>query len=368
MFWYFNTILLLKRPSPRNPASKDTHILTCYSAAISIIQIAFVQLDHDIRSITFTWSDVHHLIMAAITFMFTLWNYQNARIKARKDILAVRAYLWQLRVVIDKMSIRWPQIARTQQILKVLTKDTIEFLELVEERKASGQRSSQRTGRDCAQQRANSSALAESSKEQLGSSNCYSSLLHLRDDVQSEAPSSGPHMFGGNVSLSPHTLFSANSLNLPQPHSQLTHNLSQERTTCTLPAAAECIPAPGISSNHNFDHTSRSDGYAHVAFSSMYEGGVNNYDINDQQSLWNNPMSTPFPGDSAWMDFPWDDNSDNDILPFDLKGVGLANYLDLFGDFSANEQVFPYNASAGNPIQGQGSYNSALNFQRSPDP
>jgi hypothetical protein len=330
-----------------------------------------VQLDHDIRSITFTWSDVHHLIMAGITFLFTLWNYPEARVQARKDILAVRGYLGQLKVVIDKMSSRWPQIARTQQVLKVLTQATIEFLEIEEGSEPRHGSSFRRQGLDHAQQHDNSTQIPEYLMQQRGSSNCYSSTsLHNREHPQSETPPSDPHMFRGSVRLSPHNPFSADPPIIPHPHPQIIHSLSQERTTCTLPAAAECIPAPGIWPNNNTDQTSSSNGYTHAALSCIYEG-VNNNNIADQESLWNKPLSTPFPGSSAWIDFPWDDSSNNDLLPFDMHGLGLASrfsYFDLFGDFIDNEQVFPCNAAADNLIQGQGSYNSALNFQRSPDP
>ncbi|KAH8703022.1 fungal-specific transcription factor domain-containing protein [Talaromyces proteolyticus] len=369
-FWYFNTILLLKRPSPRNPVSTDKHMLSCYSAAISIIQIAFVQLDHDIRSMTFTWSDVHHVIMAGITFLFTLWDFPEARVQARKDILAVRACLGQLRVVIDKVSIRWPQIGRTQQVLKALTRDTIEFLEYGKgSKERRGRSSMQRTGHVHAEHRDSFQELPGDSMQPLDVSNHYSpASLHDRNIIQSEAHKSDPKMFRRNIYLSPHSPLSTHSITLP--HTQLTHNLSQEKTTCTLPAGVEGITTPATWSNHNIDQTNTSDRYAHAEFSSLNDGNSDN-NITDQQSLWDDHSSTLFPGNNGWVELPWDSSSNHDFLSFDMMGLGLAsrfNYLDLFGNFSTNEQAFPYNISADNLIPSQGSYKSALNFQRSPNP
>jgi hypothetical protein len=128
-FWYFNSILLLTRPSPKHPSLNVSNMLSCYSASISIIQISFVQLNLKNRPISFTWSDIHHQMMAGITLLFTVWNSTEARTQAKKDLISFKGYLAQWNNVIEKTLKTWSRIDRAQQVLQRLAQSTVEVLE-----------------------------------------------------------------------------------------------------------------------------------------------------------------------------------------------------------------------------------------------
>lgn len=128
-FWYYNSILLLTRPSPKHPNLNVTHMLSCQSAAISVIQISFVQLNLTNGPVSFTWSDIHHQIMAGITLLFTVWNSTEARTQSKRDLSLFKGYLAQWNNVMVRSMERWPRIDRAQQVLQKLAQRTVEVLE-----------------------------------------------------------------------------------------------------------------------------------------------------------------------------------------------------------------------------------------------
>lgn len=293
-------------------------MLSCYSAAISIIQISFVQLNLKNGPVSFTWSDIHHQVMAGITLLFTVWNSIEARTEAKKDLISFKGYLAQWNNVIEKTLKRWSQVDRAQQVLQRLAQSTVELLEdevsgVHVQSRAQAHRSSSKEARQTGTSRL---SFVSSTNTRLTSTNSQSRTRndYQRTDSTSPLPNSSDTM----------QLNENNSLGI---HARVS-NVQQQFTSYSLnqrPMRDEEIP--------------------------IYSETSNNVSPEGLNSL-NNPNKHTFNPSDFLTDQPWDFStifgtnplgsldSSNMELPFSAAMDGFdpsIDFSDLFGEAAGLE-------------------------------
>ena len=353
-FWYFNSILLLTRPSPKHPNLNVSNMLSCYSAAISIIQISFVQLNLKSGPISFTWSDIHHQMMAGITLLFLVWNSAEARSQAKKDLISFEGYLAQWNNVMEKALKRWSRIDRAQQVLQRLAQSTVEVLEDEVSKAQSGTQARHSSSKAARRVRTSRLSFTSSSNSRAASIN------HL-------PPTQNDHR----------TRESTRSL----PNSSARMRFNDNRTV-DLPAGVSSVQ-PLFSPSSQDGRATRDD---EPPIYTETSNDVSPEDMNSLDGPNNNPFNPSAPPSGYIVDQPWDFSaifgtnplggwdSSNMELPFSASLDGSDPSIDIFDLFGTATGLESGDSFVHAPIPGLQtgvtnlnyySFNtaSALNFQ-----
>ncbi|KAK7408707.1 hypothetical protein QQX98_009123 [Neonectria punicea] len=157
-YWYQNALLILHRPSPTISRPDPQTLLTCYSAAKSLIQLSFIRVDKGLTD--FTWLELHYQVMSGITLLFLVWNSPETRAAAKSEWITFKSCLAQWGFVLARLTERWDRMARPKEVLVKLADATVEAVERdFVSRSDEGQR----------QKRARDQDRRRSIMEQLGS-------------------------------------------------------------------------------------------------------------------------------------------------------------------------------------------------------
>jgi hypothetical protein len=328
-------------------------MLSCYSAAISIIQISFVQLNLKSGPISFTWSDIHHQMMAGITLLFIVWNSAEARTQAKKDLISFEGYLAQWNNVMEKALKRWSRIDRAQQVLQRLAQSTVEVLEDEASKAQSGTQARHSSSKAAKRVGTSSLSFTSSSNSRAASINRLPQTQndHQRRDSTRSLPNSSAGM-------------------------QFNH-----RRTVDLHASVSSVQ-PLFSPSSPDERATRDD--EHPIYSET-SNDVSPEDMNSLDNLDNHPFNSSAPSGYV-VDQPWDfsaifgtnplggwDNS-NMELPLSAALDGSDPSIDIFDLFGTAAGLDSGDSFVHAPIPGLQtgvtnlnyySFNtaSALNFQ-----
>ncbi|KAF4443192.1 hypothetical protein F53441_11501 [Fusarium austroafricanum] len=135
-YWYRTSLLILYRPSPSRPNMNASDTLSCYHAAKDLIQLSFLRVNEGLMD--FTWIDLHFQFMSGITLVFLVWKNTQARAKAKEDWVSFKACLFQWKLILEKLGVRWERIARAREALSKLADATIDLIEKELMRSAGG--------------------------------------------------------------------------------------------------------------------------------------------------------------------------------------------------------------------------------------
>ncbi|KAL2807707.1 fungal-specific transcription factor domain-containing protein [Aspergillus granulosus] len=126
-YWYHNTLLVLHRPSPSNPALNPDGLSTCYAAAKNVIEASFIRLHTGL--LDFVCVDLHYQFMAGITLLFLVWNSPDIRKKAIREWISFKSCLVQWELVLDTMATRWARASRAKEVVNKLSNATVDIVE-----------------------------------------------------------------------------------------------------------------------------------------------------------------------------------------------------------------------------------------------
>ncbi|KPM44491.1 hypothetical protein AK830_g1986 [Neonectria ditissima] len=160
-YWYHNALLILHRPSPTLSRPDPQTLLTCYSAAKSLIQLSFVRVTKGLTD--FTWLELHYQVMGGITLLFLVWNSPETRAAAKAEWITFKSCLAQWGFVLSRLMERWERMARPREVLVRLADATVEAVE------RDFVNSSSRSDEGQRQKRARDQDRRRSIMEQLGS-------------------------------------------------------------------------------------------------------------------------------------------------------------------------------------------------------
>lgn len=127
-YWYYNTILILCRPSPTTTATRDQHSAeSVLSSAKNMIHLSFIRINKSCADIT--CMELHSQLMSGITMLFLILRNPETRASAQKDWLAFKSCLVEWQCVMDRISDRWQSMTRTRDVLTRLADAAVDVIE-----------------------------------------------------------------------------------------------------------------------------------------------------------------------------------------------------------------------------------------------
>lgn len=126
-YWYRTALLILYRPSSSRPNLSGADMSSCYLAAKNLIQLSFLRISEGLTD--FTWVDLHYQFMSGITLVFIVWKNAEARAQAKSDWVSFKSCLFQWKLILERLGVRWERIARAREALAKLADATSDLVE-----------------------------------------------------------------------------------------------------------------------------------------------------------------------------------------------------------------------------------------------
>ncbi|CAG9986913.1 unnamed protein product [Clonostachys byssicola] len=182
-YWYQNANLMLHRPLSHGPLPSSESLLAAYDSAKSMVHLSFIRVYKGPSE--FTWLDLHYQLMSGLTLLFLVLKSPDARRKAQTDWASFKSCTIEWQVVLEKLTGRWVQMARTKEALVRLVEAAVDTIE----ESSSGQRSKRGGNRIMRDRRYRDSIMQE-----LGSPGTSSSIHNATSLSPENADSSQPRM------------------------------------------------------------------------------------------------------------------------------------------------------------------------------
>ncbi|KAM0344822.1 hypothetical protein ACHAPU_007204 [Fusarium lateritium] len=135
-YWYRTALLILYRPSPLRPDPTESDTLSCYTAARELIQLSFLRISEGVAE--FTWVDLNFQFMSGITMILIIWKNPTAREKAKDDWVSLKSSMFQWKLILERLGVRWERISRARDALSKLADVTMDLVEKDLTRTAGG--------------------------------------------------------------------------------------------------------------------------------------------------------------------------------------------------------------------------------------
>ncbi|KAF5672067.1 purine utilization positive regulator [Fusarium heterosporum] len=126
-YWYRTALLILYRPSPLRPDPSESDTLSCYTAAKELIQLSFLRISEGVAE--FTWVDLNFQFMSGITIILIIWKSPIAREKAKDDWVSLKSSMFQWKLILERLGMRWERISRAREALSKLADVTMDLVE-----------------------------------------------------------------------------------------------------------------------------------------------------------------------------------------------------------------------------------------------
>ncbi|KAF4994829.1 hypothetical protein FGRMN_5563 [Fusarium graminum] len=135
-YWYRTALLILYRPSPLRPHPSESDTLSCYTAAKELIQLSFLRISEGVAE--FTWVDLNFQFMSGITIILIIWKSPTAREIAKDDWVSLKSSMFQWKLILERLGMRWERISRAREALSKLADVTMDLVEKDLTRTAGG--------------------------------------------------------------------------------------------------------------------------------------------------------------------------------------------------------------------------------------
>ncbi|VUC29508.1 unnamed protein product [Clonostachys rosea] len=134
-YWFQNANLMLHRPLSHGPLPSSESLLAAYDSAKSMVHLSFIRVYKGPSE--FTWLDLHNQLMSGLTLLFLVLKSPDVRRKAQTDWASFKSCTIEWQVVLEKLTARWVQMARTKEALVRLVEAAVDTIE----ESSSGERS-----------------------------------------------------------------------------------------------------------------------------------------------------------------------------------------------------------------------------------
>ncbi|KAK7222809.1 hypothetical protein V2G26_010812 [Clonostachys chloroleuca] len=272
-YWYQNANLMLHRPLSHGPLPSSESLLAAYESAKSMVHLSFIRVYKGPSE--FTWLDLHYQLMSGLTLLFLVLKSPDARRKAQMDWASFKSCTIEWQVVLEKLTGRWVQMARTKEALVRLVEAAVDTIE----ESSSGQRSKRGGNRIMRDRRYRDSIMQE-----LGSPGTASST-HNATSLSPENVDSSRSRMAIDERLWGNDNPGAGGYQIPR------HRPSREEHGCSPTYATHPQPEPVSVSTWSDSQVQPEDPmftplFDNLDLSSMLDGdvwsGLNTFDVSPQ--------------------------------------------------------------------------------------